>query len=130
MAALTNPYASYVNNKVNTCSKGQLLIMIFDSAIRNLKEAQVHMQSRNFPQKGQAIDIAFKAVSELLLSLDFEIGGDIAKNLSKIYNYILRQISLSNMANDPTKLDDALKILEDFRLTWLEVIKIEKDKNR
>lgn len=130
MAVLNNPYASYVNGKVNTASKGDLLIMIYDSAIRNIKEAQVQMKARNFPLKGQAVDVAFKAVSELMLSLNFEIGGEIARNLSNIYNFILRQITASNLSNDPQKLDVPLQILEDFRKTWLEVIDIERAKAR
>jgi len=129
MAALTNPYNNYIKGKLNTTSKGHLLIMVYDSAIRNLKEAQVHMQTKDIPKKGQAIDIAFKAVSELLLSLNFEVGGEIAKNLSSIYNFILREITGSNISNDSSKLDVPLKILKDFRETWLQVIDIEKKKS-
>jgi flagellar protein FliS len=128
MAALTNPYNNYVNSKVNTTSKGNLLIMVYDSAIRNIKEAQVQMVEKDFSKKGLAIDTAYKAVSELLFSLNFEVGGEIAKNLSSIYNFILRQITASNISNDPTKLDAPLKILSDFKQTWLEVIKIENGK--
>ena len=122
MAALTNPYNNYVKGKVDTASKGQLLLMIYDSAIRNVKEAQAQMVNKDFPKKGMAIDIAYKAVSELLLSLNFEVGGEIAGNLSKIYNYILRQITASNLSNEPGKLDMPLKILKDLRVTWQEVI--------
>ena len=128
MAALTNPYQNYVNGKLNTTSKGNLLIMIYDSAIRNISEAQVQMKDKNPALKGVAIDIAYKAVSELLCSLNFDIGGEIAQNLSKIYQFILRQITMSNIYNDPNKLDVPLQILQDFRETWQEVIKIEKDK--
>ncbi len=130
MAALTNPYNNYVDGKVNTTSKGSLLIMVYDSAIRNLKEAQVQMKAKDFSKKGEAVDIAFKAVSELLLSLNFDVGGDIATNLSKIYNFILRQISASNISNDPAKLEVPIRILDDFRGTWLEVIEIENRKQQ
>lgn len=128
MAALTNPYLNYVNGKLNTVNKGNLLIMIYDSAIRNIKEAQKQMKVKRFDKKGEAIDVAYKAVSELMLSLNFEIGGELAKNLSSIYNYILNKISESNITNDPSKLDDSLKILNDFRETWLQVIKVENSK--
>ncbi len=128
MAALTNPYNSYVKNKVNITNKGNLVIMLYDSAIRNVKEAQKHMEIKDFFKKAEAIDTAYVAVTELLKSLDFKIGGEIAKNLSKIYNYILREITASNITNDSKKLDSPLKILEDFRVTWLEVIKKESNK--
>ncbi|MBN1969022.1 MAG: flagellar export chaperone FliS [Candidatus Delongbacteria bacterium] len=129
MALVMNPYSKYVQNKVNVTSKGSLLIMVYDSAIRNLKEAKKHIDEKNLQKKGEAINIAYKAVSELLVSLDFNIGGDIPKNLSKIYNYILREITSSNIANDSQKLNVPLKILEDLRVTWLEVIKIENNKS-
>lgn len=128
MAALTNPYSNYVNNKVNIASKGNLLIMIYDSAIRNMKEAQVQMVKKDFSKKGLAIDTAYKAVAELLLSLNFEIGGEISVNLSKLYNYVLRRITASNISNDPSKMDDSLEIISNLRETWLEVIEKEKNK--
>lgn len=128
MAALTNPYNTYVNSKVNTSNKGNLVIMLYDSAIRNVKEAQKHIEDRDFFRKAEAIDTAYVAVSELLKSLDFKIGGEIAQNLSKIYNYILKEITSSNVSNDARKLDMPLKILEDFRVTWQEVIKKEMNK--
>lgn len=130
MATLSNPYNTYVNNKVNVTNKGNLLIMVYDSAIRNIKESQKHMKTKNFSEKGASIDLAFKAVSELLVSLDFQIGGEIASNLSRIYNYVLRQITAANLSNEPEKLDAPLKILEDLRSTWLEVIKLEGNKNK
>ncbi len=128
MALMANPYNKYVENKVNHTTKGNLLIMVYDSAIRNIKEAQLHMESNNIPKKAEAINVAYKAVSELLVSLDFNFGGDIPKNLSRIYNYILREITSSNVSNEASKLDAPLKILKDLKSTWLEVIKIENNK--
>ncbi len=128
MAALTNPYNNYIKGKLDTVNKGSLLIMIYESAIRNLHEAKVQIEAKDYNKKGQAIDVAYKAVSELLLSLNFEIGGEIAKNLSKIYNFILREITAANIANDSSKLDVPLKILEDFKETWQQVIQKEQAK--
>jgi len=129
---LTNPYQQYLNNKANT-NKAELMIIVYDFAITNLKKAQTYIGTNEYQKKGNAIDNSFKAVSELIFSLDKSTDNNtvlnISNNLEKIYNFILRSISSANINNDKEILNSPIHILTDIKDTWLKVIDINRNES-
>lgn len=63
---------------------------------------------------GKAHDI----INELSNSLDFKVGGDIAKNLERLYAFMVEQIIQGNLNNDPARFDAARKLLENLLDGW------------
>ncbi len=67
-------------------------------------------------------------VSELMLSLDFEQGGDIAQNLFAIYDFCMKEMIDGNIKKDAKKLESVVKILSELRSAWAELEKKDTTK--
>ncbi len=117
----------YARTKVQTANRGKLLLMVYDVAINSLKSAQLNIREKDLPAKGMAIDRAIRAVGELRTSLDMEKGQEIAGSLDRLYDFMLHRIGEANMADDAEGLDVVLRILEDLKSTWEQVVKKTAD---
>jgi flagellar protein FliS len=118
-----SPYQTYRQTLVQTADRGQLLLIVYNAAIRFTREAQEKIRQQDIAGKGQKIDKAYAAVAELRKTLDMEQGKEIARSLDRLYGFLLRQITLANIRNDAQALDIVVQILEDLRSAWEEVVK-------
>ena len=109
---------AYRQTAVTTASREQLLIMLYEGAIKQLKKASECCQSKDLAGKGVAVGKAHDIINELSNSLDFKVGGEIAKNLEQLYAFMVEQIIQGNLNNDPTKFDAARKLLENLLEGW------------
>lgn len=108
----------YKQTSITTANRGQILIMLYEAAIRHLRTAQESMKKKDMNQKGIALGKAHDIIAELANTLDFKIGGKIAENLEKLYQFALDQITKSNMNNDHTLLNSPIKTLENLLEAW------------
>ncbi|MCK6593859.1 MAG: flagellar export chaperone FliS [Bacteriovoracaceae bacterium] len=120
-------YGAYKKTAVSTASKEQILLMLYQAAIKNCKKAIEAIEERNISKKGEHIGKLQDIVIELNNSLDFEIGGDIAKELSSLYDYILFSSTQANIKIDPEPLEGCLKVLNTLYDGWQEAIKQMKN---
>ena len=112
----------YQHNQIATASKEQILLLLYDGAIKFTRQARKGIQNGDFRLKGEGIVRAVNIVSELDATLDFETGGDIAVNLDALYHFIIRQLTQANLKNDEQALSQAETLLIDLRHTWEEAI--------
>lgn len=120
-------YGAYKKTAVSTASKEQILLMLYQAAIKNCKKAIEAIEARDIAKKGEHIGKLQDIVIELNNSLDFEIGGDIAKELSSLYDYILFSSTQANIKIDPEPLEGCLKVLNTLYDGWQEAIKQMKN---
>lgn len=114
---------AYKKTSVNTASKEQILLMLYQAAIRNCKRAIEAIEEKKIAAKGEFIGKLQDIVIELNNSLDFEVGKDIAKELSGLYDYILFASTQANIKMDPKPLEGCLQVLETLYNGWNEAIK-------
>lgn len=121
---------SYLEMKVKTASPIQLVIMLYDKAIVCLNTAieLINKKSIKFDVINNNIIRAQDIISELMLSLDFEQGGEIAQNLFSIYDYCMKQMIDGNIKKDSNLLTDVVKILSELRSAWAELEKKDTSK--
>lgn len=108
----------YKQTAVTTASRGQLLLMLYEAAIQNVKKASVAIDQKNIAAKGQAIGKAHDIINELLNTLDFEVGGNIARDLERLYNYLTEQLVKANLNNSKETLQTIQKVLETLLDGW------------
>ncbi len=120
-------YGAYKKTAVSTASKEQILLMLYQAAIKNCKKAIEAIQEKNIAKKGEHIGKLQDIVIELNNSLDFEIGGDIAKELSSLYDYILFSSTQANIKIETEPLEGCLKVLNTLYDGWQEAIKQMKN---
>ena len=108
----------YKQTSVKTANRGQILIMLYESAIRNVKKAADCIDRNDIPGKGMAIVKAHDIVNELNNTLDFETGGEIAKNLERLYMFISEQLIKANLENKKEPLQHVQKLMETLLEGW------------
>jgi len=114
----------YQQNQIATASKEQILIMLYDGAIRFSQQAKQAIDNDDLASKGKYIGKVMAIISEFSTSLDHEIGGEIAKDLDALYGYMLKELSNANVANSKGSIDVVITLLKDLRQTWTEAIEI------
>ncbi len=119
-----NGYNQYQNNHIQTASREQILLMLYDGAIRFSKQAKAAIKENDTATKGKYIGKTMAIISEFSNSLDHEIGGEMASNLDALYNYMLSELSKANVKNDTAPVDTVCTMLCELRATWAEAIDI------
>ncbi len=109
---------NYREMAIKTANRGQLLVMLYEAAIRNVKKASIALDKKDIAAKGAAISKAHDIVNELLNTLNFEAGGDIARELERLYNFIIEHLIAANLENSKEKLKAIEKILETLLGAW------------
>lgn len=108
----------YKQTAVKTANRGQILLMLYEGAIKNVKLASQAVDRKDMAAKGLHIGKAHDIINELTATLNFEVGGDIARNLERLYNFIVEQLVKANLENTKEPLAAAQKILETLLDGW------------
>ena len=120
----------YLTVQVNTSTPEQLLMLLYNGAIRFLNEAEEAMTAGRVGQQGALISRTINILTELSASLDHEIGGQIASNLDALYAYMNRELMTANLKDDVERLVRVRTMLIDFRNTWDQAItKVQSERN-
>ncbi len=117
----TNPYAQYKQQGVLTASPTELVVMLYDGCIKQLKLAKIHIGDKNFDLANSSFQRAQDIVTELVMGLDFNY--EIARELLNLYEFIQRAIIDMNISKDLDDIDPIIEILSDLRSAWAEVVK-------
>ena len=117
---MANGYGAsqYKQTSVKTATRGQLLIMLYEAAIQNVKKATIAIEKKDVPSKGVAIGKAHDIINELMNTLDFEIGGKIARDLERLYNFMTERLVKANLENSKEHLITIQKLLETLLDGW------------
>jgi len=116
-----NGVQSYRKTNVNTSNPARLIILCYEGAIDSLKLAKQKMKEKDYKKKQKAIINAHDIINELLCSLDFERGGEIAINLSSLYNYMIRRILHGDVNRDMGAIDEVIGMLNELLFAWREL---------
>lgn len=111
----------YKRVQVGTADRVRIISLLFDGAINFLRMGREAMVSGDISTKGLCLGKATSIVGELSSALDMEVGGDISKNLKRLYDFVIDRIFHANMRNDREALDIAVKVLDTIRSGWREM---------
>jgi flagellar protein FliS len=124
--AYKNASSTYKETKVTTASQGQLIVMLYDEAVKQLNMAVELMNLDKAGKKdpgrietiSKAILKAEEIITELMVSLDFEQGGEISKNLYSLYVWFNRELMEANISQDIHRILTVKDMLSDLRNVW------------
>ncbi|EKO39422.1 MAG: flagellar biosynthetic protein FliS [Solidesulfovibrio magneticus str. Maddingley MBC34] len=111
---------NYLQTQVSTTTQGDLVIMLYDAALKFLHRAKERIAEKNYAQKGILISKALDILSELQGSLNVNKGGDLAERLQKLYFYCSSRLLTANLKMDVTKIDEVVGILNGLREAFVE----------
>jgi len=113
---------NYQRTQVGTASPEKLVLMLYDGAVRKLNLACTELLKGNDTEFNIQVVKVQKIVSELMMALDHESGEEVAKNLARIYEYMLRQLALALIRRDSDLSEEVRGLLEELREGWQGVI--------
>ncbi|MEN4921375.1 flagellar export chaperone FliS [Achromobacter spanius] len=108
-----------LETQVMSATPERLITLLYQGARAAIGQARIHLQEGRVSERGTAITKAIKIVDEgLKMGLNMEAGGDIAANLSRLYDYIVRTLLMANLKADVEQLDIADRLLADLAEAW------------
>ncbi|GAB6196956.1 flagellar export chaperone FliS [Lysobacter xanthus] len=118
-----NAYAQHyrqtaVSSAVLDADPHRLVALMFAGLRERLQLAAACIDAGNVARKGKAITEASTIVGHLDGSLNLEAGGEIAQNLSALYDYIQRRLLEANMKNDTAALRECDGLVADIQSAW------------
>jgi flagellar protein FliS len=113
-----NGIGAYQQTAIGTQSKGRLIVMLYDGAIKFMKLAIREMETENYAAKGRYINRAQDILNELNAVLDMDTGGDISQNLRRLYLFMNRRLSEANVKRDPQMIREVITLMEELNQSW------------
>lgn len=118
-----NPYLKqYKQTQVETAPREQILLMLYDGAVKFLNIAKQGFEENNIEKIHNNIIKAQNIITEFQATLDMENGGTFAKNLFSLYDYLNRRLLEANIKKRVDYLDEVLRHVTSLRDTWREAI--------
>ncbi len=119
---MSNPYRQYQKTAVITASREKILLMLYEGAIRFVKQAIAAMKEKKIAEKGRCISKATAILSELMATLDFKAGGELAMDLENLYVFMIDKLIEGNIKNEVSCLENVADILSTLYVAWKDVV--------
>jgi flagellar protein FliS len=107
-----------VTSAVTDADPHKLVALLLAGALERVRRALASLERGDHAGKGKAIGEVCAIVGHLNGSLDHEAGGEIAGNLSSLYDYVLQRLTEANLHNDRAALDESLQLLGEIDSAW------------
>lgn len=112
---------TYREISITTESRGRLVVLLYDGAIKFLRRAQEAIRIGDYTLKGRCLNQARDIIVELNQSLNLEAGGELAKNLRSLYSFLWKYVGEASIKNDIQMLEKAIGILDDLGGAWRKI---------
>lgn len=119
---INSPYDKYRQSSVQTSTPAQLVLMLYDGAIRFIRAGLDGLKRDDLEKTNINLGKAQTIVSELMSTLDNNY--EVSKNLYSLYEYTNFLLVEANIRKDTTKAEEAVGYLIELRETWLQASKI------
>lgn len=120
------PWNSYRQISAHTASPGQLVLMLYDGAIRFLEKSLSGFDMDDPVDYNQTINNnllrAQSIISELSSTLNMDQGGQLAHTLRRLYSYMDDRLTESNLRKTPEGIRDTISRLTVLRDAWQEML--------
>ncbi|MCL2457573.1 MAG: flagellar export chaperone FliS [Desulfobulbus sp.] len=128
---MMNGYTNqYLATTVNSASPEQLMLMLYDGAIRFISLGVQAIENRVIDKRAYYINKASAIVAEFAATLDHNQNAQLAEDLDALYSYMLRRMLQANLKNDVAPLLEVKHLLSDLRATWAQAIELNKQEMR
>lgn len=117
-------YEKYQNQSVNTATKEELTLMLYNGCIKFMNMAEVAIDEKKIEWRNTNIQKAQAIVTELSITLNMDI--EISKNLYALYDFVYQRLLDANIKNDKIALAEAKQIIVELRDTWKEAMKLSR----
>jgi flagellar secretion chaperone FliS len=116
----------YKQNSVSTASPGELTLMLYNGCLNFLNKAKLAIRENNIQERNTNLQKAQRIIQELMVTLNQDY--EIAKQMMVMYEYMNRRLIEANINNDLSIVEEVEGFVTEFRDTWKEVIRLNRQK--
>ncbi len=113
-----NPVDRYLTTQVQSCTRGEVVLLLYDAAIRCISRAELALEERRLDLANARLVWTQNIMLELVSRLDLERGGDLAGKLGDLYLYMYRTLLQANLHKDADSANGVKHLLELLRAAW------------
>ncbi|MEZ4749701.1 MAG: flagellar export chaperone FliS [Bdellovibrionota bacterium] len=124
------PINAYRTTQATTASRGTLLIMMYEGAVRFIKLAIAANEQKNHEEKLEKIKRARAIIQELQRTLDYEKGGSIAFQLDRLYGFVNNRLMRGSIEKDSKALQEAIDVLQELLGGWREAVRTTENSEK
>jgi len=118
----SHAHRQYTTTQFAALDRGKLLLMMYEGAINFLKHAKLGMEAKDYVKLAKYLNKAQAVIAELANTLDFQAGGQVAKDLSRLYEFMLFYLTEANIEKNPQKIQRVIRLIERVSSAYHEVI--------
>ncbi|MGO1117871.1 flagellar export chaperone FliS [Rhodovibrionaceae bacterium A322] len=117
---------AYAKKQINSrdlleMSPARMIVFLYDETIASLRAATEAIDRNDIETRCNSVNMAYELVATLYNCLDKTQGGDVARNLGKLYSFLLGRLNQINLYNDPQVAEEAIDLLMPLRRSWSEL---------
>lgn len=120
-ASMARGAQAYYQTQIRSQSPLELVVMLYDGALRFLGLALDAVQRHDLRAKRDAMSRSLAILSELQNSLNMEAGGEVATRLDGLYTYMTERLVEANLNNAPEPIEETIRLLTLLRSAWAEI---------
>lgn len=121
-----NAQFTYQATQISTATKEQLLLITYDIGIKSCRIAETALSGdeakRDFEVASREIIRAQAVIRELMVTLNMERGGEMAKTLMGLYNFMYQTLVDANVSKEPEKVRTVRDMLESLKQSWEDAL--------
>ncbi|RMD84598.1 MAG: flagellar export chaperone FliS [Candidatus Dadabacteria bacterium] len=117
-----NAHNKYKSVEITTTDRGRLLLLMYDGAIKFLKQSKAGLEANDLPKFCRFLSKAQAVIAELMNTLDFEKGGKIARDLDRLYDFMLFYLTEANLHRDGKRITRVIELLNKIYSAYKEII--------
>ncbi len=111
----TRQATRYRETEVLTATPGQLVVLLYDHLLLSLRRARAAMDARDVEAQSVSLEKGRDVLTELLVTLDRDRGGEVASNLAALYSFLLGELVQVGIRADVARLDRVIRMIGDLR---------------
>lgn len=122
---MQSPYRNYIKQEVEGATRGKLVLLLYDGAIKFMRVAVKSIDENNIQDAHNGIMRAQNIIYELMSTLNMD-AGDVSKNLLRLYDFMVWQLIEANKEKSKEKVDVVINLMSSLRDAWREVVAKEE----
>lgn len=119
----------YKETQIETSDRVKLVVILYDIILESINNAIKYIEEKKYDLSNRELARAQDGIIELIVSLDFDRGKDIAKNLYSIYLYCSKRLFEGNIEKNTQTMKEVINILSNLREAWDQISKMQLKNN-
>lgn len=113
-------YEKYKQQKILTAAPGELILMLYDGCIKQLKLSISYIDQKDYEKANNSLIKGQEIITELIKSLDLKY--DLSHELYNLYDFSLNELFIGNIKKDSQRIENVISIFENLKEVWQEIV--------